>query len=105
MPTTEDSVAKRIDFLNVFHSRDLKGLVADGLLGLGPKSSPKQPSETFVEELKRQGVITESTYSMYLSDFDKELACEELEKGEVIECLKRMKSKVWFGGYDASFIR
>jgi len=28
-----------------------------------------------------------------------------LPKEDVIDCLKKKKSKVWFGGYDASFIR
>ena len=65
-PTDEGQVAKKMHFLNVFQAKDLTGLVADGLIGLSPKASPKQPSDIFVHELFQQQVIGTSMFSMYL---------------------------------------
>jgi len=82
------STAQNVDFLNVYHAQDLKGLVADGLIGMAPRPPPGHPADIFVNELYTQGVISRNIFSMYLGD---------IYKGQ--------ESMAWFGGYDPSFVR
>jgi hypothetical protein len=50
-PASEKEIARQIDFLNVFHARELHGLVSDGLLGLTLAPPSGHPADIFVNEL------------------------------------------------------
>jgi hypothetical protein len=50
-PASDKDIARQIDFLNVFHAKDLAGIVSDGLLGMAPAPPLGHPADIFVNEL------------------------------------------------------
>lgn len=81
--------AKDVNFLSVYHARDLSGIIADGLLGLSPKvkSWRKDGAEVhlLVDQLKADGVISKAMFALYLTEYTSQ-------------------SRMQFGGYDQTII-
>jgi len=67
-PTSVNQLAQKIDFLNVFHARELHGLVSDGLIGMAPHPPPNHPADIFVNELYSQGVIKRNVFTLYFGN-------------------------------------
>ena len=70
------TMAKDVNFINVFQAKNLSSLKSDGLLGLSPKTSrfgsqSRQEVHLLVDELKKDGVIKNSVFSIYLTTFDR----------------------------------
>lgn len=79
------TMATDVNFINVFQAKNLSSLKSDGLLGLSPKTSrvgaqSRQEVHLLVEELKKDGVIKNSVFSIYLTTYDRQ-------------------SRMYFGGY------
>jgi hypothetical protein len=55
---------------------------------MAPRAPPGHKADSIVTELWKQGAIGKSMFSMYLGDLR-----------------KQQDSKIWFGGWDNSFIR
>lgn len=77
-------------------SKDFNNLESDGILGLSPKSAQKGSDSglakhLFVYELKRDRVIEEAVFSVFLGQIDSKDRVET-------------KSKVLFGGWDKSIV-
>lgn len=84
------STAKDVNFINVYHAKNLSSLESDGLLGLSPRVSALgrlsgQDVHLLVDELKKDGVIDKAQFSMYLTTYDKQ-------------------SRVYFGGYNQDIV-
>ena len=80
-------MAHDVNFISVYESTDLFGLMSDGLLGLSPRRANSGGNLTvhlLVDELKNDGVIDQAMFAFDLrSTTDTE-----------------HQSKVTFGGYD-----
>lgn len=87
--TGANAMAHNVNFISVYESEDLFGLMSDGLLGLSPRKSTSGQDLTvhlLVDELKNDGVIDKA---MFAFDLRSQTDYENF-------------SKVTFGGYDRS---
>ena len=89
---TEDSstMAKDVNFINVYQAEDLHILESDGLLGLSPKTyrrgdESQEQIHSLVTELHKDKVIDQATFAIYLAD-------------------DRRKSFAHFGGFDRKIV-
>jgi hypothetical protein len=83
---SQNDILSQVSFLNVHRAFDLSALQTDGLLGLAPNAPPDHPYETLVYELYSQKLIERNMFSLYLAHTG-------------------AQSKIWFGGFDPSYIR
>ena len=84
-------MATDVNFLSVNKAKDLSTLESDGLMGLSPKSKRSNKGKSgeemhlLVNELKKDGIIKEAVFAIYLTD-------------------TRGQSTMQFGGYDPEIV-
>ena len=80
--------ANYVNFISVYESKDFGNLESDGILGLSPYTEDKgNGANLFVYELKRDRVIENAIFSVFLGQIDSKNKVETT-------------SKILFGGWD-----